>query len=224
MKNAEFIRREAINWILILAPFIYIYLVHDRLPRFAPFSADRGQGIYQVIMFVMGLSLMWYLVYLIKPLMVPKTTYNENLKNFHKIRSIMLAFTSLLSMTFISQKIGIPFNWSKLGFILGMIYLMAIGNLYPTIRYNYFIGIKNSWTLSNEEIWRKTHRFAGKVFFWGGVAGALYGIIFNVNPVPFMPLVYVGYVFAISYAPRLYSYWLYRQQHCQHSESLPQNS
>jgi uncharacterized membrane protein len=186
-------------------------LVYDKLPRFAPFQLNNEQGIYQVIMFVMGVSIFWYLVYLIKPFLVPQTAYNDNLKNFHRIRTIMLGFTSLLSLTFISQKIGIPFNWSKIGFILGMVYLAAIGNLYPTIRPNFFIVINNSWTLSNEQIWKKTHRFAGKVFFWGGLTGALYGILFNVNPVPYMPVIYVGYIFTLVLAPKFYSYLLYRQ-------------
>jgi uncharacterized membrane protein len=211
MKTSEFLKRETINWIFILLPFIYIFIVRDKLPRFAPFTLNEDQGMYQVIVFVMGLTIFWYLLLLVKPSLVPKTVYNENLKNFHRIRTIMVAFTSLLSMTFISQKIGIPFNWSKIGFILGMMYVAAIGNLYPTIRTNYFFGIKNSWTLSNELIWKKTHVFAGKVFFWGGLIGALYGILFNVNPVPFMPVIYVGYIFALISVPKIYSYILYRQ-------------
>jgi uncharacterized membrane protein len=211
MKKVEFIKREAINWIFILLPFIYILLVYDKLPRFAPFQLNDDQGMYQVIMFVMGISVSWYLALLIKPAIVPKTSYNDNLKNFHRIRTIMLGFTSLLSLTFISKKIGILFNWDKIGFILGMVYLAAIGNLYPTIKQNFFIGIKNSWTQSNELIWKKTHSFAGKVFFWGGLVGALYGILFNVNPVSYMPVIYVGYVFALGFAPKIYSYLLYRQ-------------
>jgi uncharacterized membrane protein len=218
MKKAEFIRREAINWILILLPFFYIFLVYNRLPRFAPFQFNNDQGIYQVILFIMGVSVFWYIIYLVKPSLMPKTEYNDNLKNFHRIRTIMLAFTSLLSLTFISKKIGIPFNWSKTGFISGMVYMAALGNLYPTIRYNFFIGIKNSWTQSNELIWKKTHSFAGKVFFWGGLTGALYGILFNVNPVPYMPILYVGYIFALVVAPKIYSYLVYRQIQQKHQE------
>jgi uncharacterized membrane protein len=218
MKNAEFIKREAINWIFILLPFIYILIVYDKLPPFAPFQLSEDQGIYQVVLFVMGVSVFWYLVYLVKPALVPKTSYNDNLKNFNRIRSIMLGFTSLLCLTFISQKIGIPFNWSKIGFILGMLYVTALGNLYPTIKHNYFIGIKNSWTMSNELIWKKTHFFAGKLFFWGGLTGALYGILFNITPVPYMPVLYVGYVFALVLVPKLYSYLLYRKILSNHQE------
>lgn len=216
MKNAKFIKREAINWIFILLPFIYIYLVYDKLPKFAPFQFNQEQTIYQAVLFVMGVSIFSYIVYLIKPSIVPKTAFNDNLKSFHRMINLMLGFTSILSLTFISQKIGIPFNWTKFSFIFGMVFMAAMGNLYPTLRYNYFIGIRNSWTQSNEIIWKKTHSFAGKIFFWGGFTGAFYGIFFNVNPVPYMPVIYVGYVFTLGFIPKIYSYLLYRQLQSQH--------
>jgi uncharacterized membrane protein len=218
MKNAEFIKREAINWIIILLPFIYYFLVSDKLPRFAPFQISKEQTIYQVILFVMGISIFTYIVLLIKPSIVPKTAFNENLKSFHRMKTLILAWTSILSMAFISEKIGIAFNWSKITFILAAVFMMAMGNLYPTIRFNYFFGIKNSWTQNNELIWKKTHQFAGKVYFFGGLAGALYGIFFNVNPVVYMPVIVVGYVFALGFVSMCYSYLLFRKLQSQHRD------
>jgi uncharacterized membrane protein len=161
----------------------------------------------------MGISIIWYIILLVKPTIVPKTTFQEHLKSYHRIRTILLGFTSLLSMIFISQKIGIPFNWSKIAIILSMVYITVIGNLYPTLKHKHLIGIKNSWTQNNEIIWKKTHSFAGKIFFWGGLLGALYGILFNVNPVPFMPVIYVGYVFTLVFIPHVFSYLLFRKIH-----------
>jgi uncharacterized membrane protein len=215
MKIIKFIKREAINWLIILLPFIYILLVYNRMPRFAPFQMDSEQRIYQVLLFIMGISIFWYIVLLVKPSIVPKTSFHDNLKSFQRIRTLMLAFCSLLSLTFISEEIGITFNWSKTGFILAMVFMAVFGNLYPTIRHNFFIGINNPWTLSNEHIWKKTHRFAGKIFFFVGLIGALYGILFNVNPVPYMPVIMVGYVFTLLLIPNIYSYLLYRQSQSQ---------
>jgi uncharacterized membrane protein len=211
MKYKKFLKREAINWLLILMPFIYIFLVYEKLPRIAPFQLNNEQIIYYQVIFVMGVSLVWYLILLARPSIVPKTKYQESLKNYHRIRTIILGFTSLLSMIFISQKIGIPYNWSKIAILLSMVYIVVIGNLYPTLKHKHLIGIKNSWTQSNEMIWKKTHSFAGKVFFGGGLLGALYGILFDVNPVPYMPVIYVGYVFTLVFIPHFYSYVLFRR-------------
>ena len=116
MKFKEFIKREVINWVLILMPFIYIILVYDKLPGFAPFQIDREQAMYQYILFLMGVSIFWYILLLVRPSIVPKTAFHENLNSYHRLRTLMLGFISLLSMTFISEKIGIPFNWSRIGF------------------------------------------------------------------------------------------------------------
>jgi uncharacterized membrane protein len=92
-----------------------------------------------------------------------------------------------------------------------MVYITVIGNLYPTLKHKHLIGIKNAWTQSDDIIWKKTHSFAGKIFFWGGLLGALYGILFDVNPVPFMPVIYVGYVFTLVFIPHVYSYMLFHK-------------
>jgi len=42
--------------------------------------------------------------------------------------------------------------------------------------------------------------------------------LFNVNPVPYMPVIYVGYVFALGFAPKIYSYMIYRQIQSQQQE------
>ena len=34
---------------------------------------------------------------------------------------------------------------------------------------NFFIGIKTPWTLSSEEVWRKTHRLGSKIMMIGGI-------------------------------------------------------
>ncbi len=211
MKYKKFLQREGINWLFILMPFIYIFLVYEKLPRFAPFQMNSEQTIYYQIIFVMGLSIIVYFIFLVKPAVVPKTAFHENLKSYHRVRTLMLGFTSLLSLIFISQKIGIPFNWSKIAIILAMVYITVIGNLYPTLKHKYLIGIKNSYTQSSDLIWKKTHSFAGKVFFWGGLLGVLYGILFDVSPVPYMPVIFIVYVFILQLIPKVYSYLLFRK-------------
>jgi len=212
MKSPAFIKKEAINWILIVLPVIYLLCVYDRLPAFAPIPLNWEQSIYYTLSFNMVLSVIWYLIFTIKPAIVPKTTFHQNLRSLHRIKTLLLCFISLLSLTYISQKIGIKFNWSKIGFLLAMAFVMIFGNLYPTIKSNFIIGIKNAWTLSDERIWNKTHRFAGKVYFLGGLIGVLYGLFINTSSLPsFMPVIYVGYVFALLLLTHIYSFILYRK-------------
>ena len=212
MKTVAFIRREAINWILILLPLFCLIFTYDKLPRFAPFPLDSGQNIYYLLMFNFGVSVLVYTKLLIKPVIDPKTTLHSNLRTLHRFKTLILLFISVLSLIYISQKIEIPLNWTKISFIAATIFITVIGNLYPTIKYNYFLGLKNAWTLSDELIWNRTHRFAGKVFFWGGLTGTIYGLFFNVTIVPYMPAVFGVYVFGLLLTPHIYSYIIHRKK------------
>lgn len=49
-------------------------------------------------------------------------------------------------------------------------FLVVVGNFIGRLRPNWFIGIRTPWTLSSEEVWRRTHRLAARVMVVAGVA------------------------------------------------------
>ena len=67
-----------------------------------------------------------------------------------------------------------------LGYLLilafGLLFI-AMGNFFPTITQNKTLGIKISWTINNEQCWKLTHRFGGKVFVIAGFLLVLIDII-----------------------------------------------
>ncbi|OQB14762.1 MAG: Immunity protein SdpI [Firmicutes bacterium ADurb.Bin193] len=58
---------------------------------------------------------------------------------------------------------------------------VVIGGFMPQIRPNYFFGIRLPWTLANETVWEKTHKFGGCIFF----AFGLLFIVCVILPPPF---------------------------------------
>lgn len=46
---------------------------------------------------------------------------------------------------------------------------VALGNSMGKLRQNWFIGVRVPWTLSNEEVWNRTHRAAGRLWVVGGL-------------------------------------------------------
>jgi len=46
---------------------------------------------------------------------------------------------------------------------------MIIGNWLPKCEQTYTMGIKLPWTFASEANWNATHRFGGKVWFFGGI-------------------------------------------------------
>ena len=86
---------------------------------------------------------------------------------------------------------------------IGLVFVI-IGNYLPKCKQNYTIGIKIPWTLNNEENWNKTHRFAGFVWVFCGVAIMLTGVFGSFWI--FLPIALLMVI-----VPIAYSYILYRR-------------
>lgn len=87
--------------------------------------------------------------------------------------------------------------------LVGLV-LTVVGNYMPKCKQNYTIGIKIPWTLNSEENWNKTHRLAGWIWTFGGLAIMLTGFVGGVWL--FLPVVLV-----MVFAPMIYSYILHRK-------------
>ena len=86
--------------------------------------------------------------------------------------------------------------------------LVVIGNYMPKCKQNTTLGIKLKWTLANEENWNATHRFAGIVWFFGGLIIMLAAFL----PEKLFAIAFVILLFAIAMIPTVYSYLYYRKQ------------
>ena len=51
--------------------------------------------------------------------------------------------------------------------LIGMLFIV-IGNVLPKMRWNYVVGVRTPWTLADEGVWDRTHRFAGWVMVLAG--------------------------------------------------------
>lgn len=63
--------------------------------------------------------------------------------------------------------------------LMGLLFI-GMGNYFPTIAQNATLGIKTSWTLKNEQCWKLTHRFGGKVLVIAGLVLVLSSVIFQI--------------------------------------------
>ena len=86
---------------------------------------------------------------------------------------------------------------------LGLLFTI-IGNYLPKCKQNYTVGIKIPWTLNNEENWNKTHRLAGWLWTFGGVAIMLTGLLGSF-------WVFLLITLVMCFAPIIYSYVLHRR-------------
>ena len=112
--------------------------------------------------------------------------------------------------SYLMYALALGYEVSPVGWTLALMGVMfaAIGNYLPKTKMNFTMGIKVAWVYTSEENWNATHRFGGKVWFFGGIA-----LIFGA----FLPDAWAVGTMLVSIAvlvcvPVLYSYLYYRKQ------------
>ena len=76
----------------------------------------------------------------------------------------IFAIAAALEIT--PSKQDLPIAWINI--MIGLLFII-LGNYMGKIKPNYTFGIRTPWTLANEEVWKKTHRFSGPVMLGAGV-------------------------------------------------------
>lgn len=84
------------------------------------------------------------------------------------------------------------------------LFLIVVGNVWGKTERNFFLGLRIPWTIASEMNWKATHRLAGKLMVFAGIA--LIGISTLTDSLaPAIALVLVTVI-----VPIIYSYWYFR--------------
>src|SRR4051794_26325012 len=141
---------------------------------------DKSYGAF----FIPLIMVVLYIFRIIFPKIDPKkNNYPRFEGTYYWIMNGILLFFFLFQVMKIIGDLGIINFKYVIPELIGLLFIF-IGNLSPKFKPNYFIGIRTPWTLANEDVWKKTHRFGGKVFVIVGILQLF---------VPIIPAVIQGY-------------------------------
>ena len=170
-------RKEIPLWAIMLIPVAYICYVWGSLPDSVPIHFDiHGEandwGSKWMIFLMPAISLGTYLMLLFVRNIDPKRMKDEAQSNvFYKIRMVLVLFMSFIGIviTFATVHGNMEHGISR--FLFAGIFLLfaVLGNFMINIKPNWFIGVRTPWTLSSDNVWRKTHQVTGKMWFYGGL-------------------------------------------------------
>lgn len=153
--NKEFWKREILIWIVLLLPNIYFLIVYGQLPDELPIHWNiQGEADDYGPKYVLPLiHVAVYFLLLILPKIDPrKKNYDIFSKTYFKLRfAIVLFFGALNSVVFTSE-LGYEFDLARIVVMGVLLLFVVLGNYMGNIRPNWFIGIRNPWTLENEEV------------------------------------------------------------------------
>ncbi|HDX9576909.1 TPA: SdpI family protein [Bacillus pseudomycoides] len=161
------------------------------------------------MLLMVGIMIGTYILLNVVPKVDPKKeNYKKFSKSFAMITYSVLVVLFIANVDIIAAGLGydLPINRFS-GLLVGILFLV-IGNYLPQCKLNYFIGIRTPWTLSNEEVWRKTHRFGGKVFIILGIIMCL--SIFA--PATWRSYIILTVVLGGVVVTMLYSYFAYKKE------------
>lgn len=97
--------------------------------------------------------------------------------------------------------------------VVGLIICLC-GNHIPKFAKNYYSGVKSSFAFNDNNLWTKTQRFAGKIWFASGLVIMLLAFI-QWNGIAFIAL---GIILLAIVSPRVYSRILYKKSYDKKSE------
>ena len=124
------------------------------------------------------------------------------------IQILVAAGIAAMPLHSVLTNIGIPMPRGVLGLVVIGALIVAFGNRMSKLRKNASVGIRNTWTLADDEVWLRTHRLLGRVLVGGGtslIAVALLRADYQWAHAAVAALV------AALLAVRFYSFWVYRQ-------------
>lgn len=200
--------------VLAVIPLIATALLYGSLPNQIPthwnLDGSITYGAKSTIWMLAGLSPVMAVLLLVTPKIDPRK------KNYEKFRGYYDAFIVVL-LLFLMVVDGIILSESiqpgriSVGrvVILGVgILFVFLGNIMPKIKNNFFMGLRTPWTLSDPDVWNRTNRLGGKLFFWFGLVIAASGLLLP-ETVTFVIVMVCAAV--VSAVPAIMSYVWYRQ-------------
>jgi len=149
-----------------------------------------------------------YILFILIPLIDPKKEkYEQFFKTYLIFRTLILLvmFGIYLIASFNTLGYNVRVEvWVPLA--IGLLFVI-MGNYMGKLKANWFMGIRTPWTLSNDEVWNKTHRLGGKLFI-------IFGVLLMITPLlPYNSFIYtlIVPVIIVSLVPIVYSYLIYRK-------------
>lgn len=210
-------KREWPAWLGLALAFVGTALVYPSLPDPMPThwnAAGRPDDFMSrpVGAFLMPLTALGiYLLMLVLPRIDPRRANVARFGDTYRLIRILLPlvfvyFHGVVLYSVLRNQMLLETRFFLAG--LGLLFVI-LGNYMPRFRSNWFVGIRTPWTLSDDQVWRDTHRLAGRLWVLAGLIIVLGGLV----SAAWSLVVFIVVIALAAGVPVVYSYLRYRQLH-----------
>lgn len=172
MKNR---RLQVLFWVLALLPALAAAVLYRFLPEQIPMHWSLGGEVEYsgkgefLIMTLLSPALAALLFFL--PRIDPRKRNYVKFQSYYDGFCIFMMLFLLVVDAIVVSESFFPGRISvgRVITVLVAILFLFLGNIMPKIKPNFYMGFKTPWTLSNSDVWMRTHRLGGLLFFVSGL-------------------------------------------------------
>ncbi|MGN0416389.1 SdpI family protein [Anaerostipes faecalis] len=187
----------------LIVSIVFFFYLPDKIPTHWNIygEIDHYGSKFTIFMEPALIFILWMFMDILRKADPKRKNYQKFEKEYEHFKLVICLLMFALQIFTIAVTFGVPIKIDVvLPFIIGFL-LAYVGNMMPKIKFNYFMGIKTPWTLNSEEVWFRTHRFAGKLWFIGGILAALSSFLPGIGKM----IVFTLIILIISITPMVYS-------------------
>jgi uncharacterized membrane protein len=207
-------------WIVFAVPVAYLAIIWSKLPERVPMhynlkgEVDRYGNKTELLLltaFITAINIGVYFLLVNINRIDPKKKYRmDNLPRMRAMAFIINIFISAIAcfILYSIQNEVTKFNPNFIVVGIGILFTL-LGNYFYSIKPNYFAGIRTPWALENENNWKLTHQLGGKLWFGGGIAIVVVGLLLKET---FLFVSLMAIILVMVFVPIVYSYRLYAKE------------
>lgn len=207
--------RRVIHPLLIALAFAGSAAAWPRLPDQVPVhwnlqgEVDRYGSRLEGALFLPVLMLaVWGMMRILPKLDPKRANYPRMQATYELVITLSLAGMLAMHLVIVAVSLGYPVPIDTVIPVVVGVMLIAIGNVLPRAKPNWWFGVRTPWTLSNERVWVRTHRVAGYSLALAGVAL----VVAAFASAPWARILMVAGVAIGALVPVVYSYFAWRKE------------
>lgn len=162
-------------WLAMVAVSVWGWLTLPDAPMAIHFGAEgtangfAPRDIALSIMPGLALALMVVLLWFMPAIMPKNASIDRSAGAYGAVMVAVLALLLLIHGVLVLSAKGAELDHLRIVHGGVGVLIVILGNYLPKTRLNYIMGIRTPWTLADERVWDKTHRFAGPLFVLAGL-------------------------------------------------------